>query len=294
MLAARAEWRSPVSSFLQGNGNFDKYQSGFRPQHSTESALLKVLNDLLLIVDSGNCAVLILLDLSAAFDTLDHGILLNRLQQIGIQGCVLSWFVSYLKGRTFSVETGKYSSSCAPVLYGVPQDSILGPVLFLCTCFLCMLYLKKHNVSYHCYTDDTQCYVPLHPKDVSSLQCLFDCLRDVKQWMSANFLQLNESKTEVLLFGSPASTEVVASKLGPLSGNLHSHVRNLGVTFDSALTFDKQINAVVRSCFYQLKNIAKMKSFLTLRDIHAFISSRLDYCNGLYLGVPLSLLSHMF
>ncbi len=86
-----------LSSFLQENGNFDKYQSGFRPQHSTESALLKVLNDLLLIVDSGNCAVLILLDLSAAFDTLDHGILLNRLQQIGIQGCVLSWFVSYLR-----------------------------------------------------------------------------------------------------------------------------------------------------------------------------------------------------
>ncbi len=82
-----------------------------------------------------------------------------------------------------------------------------------------------------------------------------------------------------------ASTEAVASKLGPLSGNLHSHVRNLGVTFYSALTFDKQINAVVRSCFYQLKNIAKMKSFLTLRDmesvIHPFISSRLDYCNGL-------------
>ncbi len=85
--------------------------------------------------------------------------------------------------------------------------------------------------------------------------------------------------------------------MGPLSGNLHSHVRNLGVTFDSALTFDKQINAVVRSCFYQLKNIAKMKSFLTLRDmesvIHAFISSRLDYCNGLYLGVSQSLLSRL-
>ncbi len=251
----------------------------------------------MLIVDSGTCAVLILLDLSAAFDTLDHGILLNRLQQIGIQGCVLSWFVSYLKDRTFSVETGKYYSSCAPVLYGVPQGSILGPVLF--SLYMLPLYaiFRKHNVSYHCYADDTQCYVPLHLNDVSSLQCLFDCLRDVKQWMSANFLQLNESKTEVLLFGSSASTEVVASKMGPLSGNLHSHVRNLGVTFDSALTFEKQINAVVRSCFYQLKNIAKMKSFLTLRDmesvIHAFISSRLDYCNGLYLGVSQSLLSRL-
>ncbi len=286
-----------LSTFLQENGIFDNYQSGFRPQHSTESALLKVLNDLLLIVDSGTCAVLILLDLSAAFDTLDHGILLNRLQQIGIQGCVLSWFVSYLKDRTFSVETGKYYSSCAPVLYGVPQGSILGPVLF--SLYMLPLYaiFRKHNVSYHCYADDTQCYVPLHLNDVSSLQCLFDCLSDVKQWMSANFLQLNESKTEVLLFGSSAPTEVVASKMGPLSGNLHSHVRNLGVTFDSALTFEKQINAVVRSCFYQLKNIAKMKSFLTLRDmesvIHAFISSRLDYCNGLYLGVSQSLLSRL-
>ncbi len=153
----------------------------------------------------------------------------------------------------------------------------MGPVLF--SLYMLPLYaiFKNHNVSYHCYTDDTQCYIPLHPKDVSSLQCLFDCLRDVKQWMSANFLQLNHSKTEVLSFGSPASTEVFASKLGPLSGNLHSHVKNLGVTFDSALTFDKQVNAVVRSCFYQLKNIAKIKSFLTLRDmasvIHAFISA---------------------
>lgn len=73
-------------SFLQENGNLDKYQSAFRPQHSTESALLKVLNNLLLIVDSRNCAVFILLDLSAAFDTLDHGVLLNSLQKIGIQG----------------------------------------------------------------------------------------------------------------------------------------------------------------------------------------------------------------
>ncbi len=77
--------------------------------------------------------------------------------------------------------------------------------------------------------------------------------------MSANFLQLNDSKSELFIFGSHASTEVVASKLRPLFGNVHSHVRNVGVNFDSALTFDKQVNAVVRSSFYQLKNIAKMK-----------------------------------
>jgi len=88
----------------------------------------------------------------------------------------------------------------------------------------------------------------LYIQRMDSLQCLFDYSREVKQWMSANFLQLNDSKMEVSIFGSSKFTEVVASKLGPLSGNLHTHVRNLGVIFDSALTFDKQTNGVVRSC----------------------------------------------
>lgn len=106
---------------------------------------------------------------------------------------------------------------------------------------------------------------------------------------NANFLQ-------VLISGFPASTEVLVSKLGPLSVKLHLYIRNLGVTFDSVfLTFVKQIKAVVRHCFYQLKNIAKKKSLLTPIDmdsvIDAFVSSRLVYCNALYLGVSQSQLS---
>lgn len=117
--------------FLSENNLLDKFQSGFRQHYSTESALLKVLNDLLLAVDSGNCAVLFLLNLSAAFDTIDHAILLERLSNcVGIQGTALNWFTSYLSDRTFSVEIGNFSSSSVPLTCGVPQGSILGPLLF--------------------------------------------------------------------------------------------------------------------------------------------------------------------
>ena len=107
--------------------------SGFKPGHSTETALLKVFNDLILTVDSGSPAILVLLDLSAAFDTVDHRILLSRLEnQVGISGTALSWFRSYLTDRTFSVQVGEFSSSEALLTCGVPQGSILAPYLSYC------------------------------------------------------------------------------------------------------------------------------------------------------------------
>ncbi len=100
-------------------------------EHSTESALLKMFNDILLAVDSGKNTVLLLLDLTAAFDTVDHNILLCRLEHLfGIRGIALQWLNSYIRDRSFSVELGKFSSSVAPIICGVPQGSILGPFLF--------------------------------------------------------------------------------------------------------------------------------------------------------------------
>jgi len=107
------------------------FPSGFRSLHSTESALLRVTNDILLPLDSGSCVVLVLLDRSAAFDTIDHNILLERLEcMVGVKGTVLQWFASYLKKRTFSLNLRNFSTSSAPILFGVPQGSILGPLLF--------------------------------------------------------------------------------------------------------------------------------------------------------------------
>ena len=122
---------SQLLPFLKSSDIFEPLQSGFSAHHSTESALLKVFNDLLSIVDSGNNAVLILLDLTDAFDTVDHDILIARLEHwAGVKGTALQWFRSYLTDRTFSVTVDSFSSSVAPVSSGVPQGSIMGPILF--------------------------------------------------------------------------------------------------------------------------------------------------------------------
>ncbi len=120
-------------------------------------------------------------------------------------------------------------------------------------------------------------------------------MSEVKSWLADNFLQLNDSKTEVLVFGHPDIANTLSNTLAPITNTVGSHARNLGVIFDPALKFDKQINLVVKSAFFHLRIIAKIKSFISIKDletvIHAFISSRLDYCNSLYLGVAQSCLS---
>lgn len=282
-----------LSPFIHKFNIFDNFQSGFRPFHSTESALLKVLNDIFLIVDSGSSAVLILLDLSAAFDTVDHQILLNRLEvEIGLSGLVLKWFHSYLSDRKFSVKIGSCLSSPAKINCGLPQGSILAPVLFSLYMLPLGRILTSYNIHYHLYADDTQLYIPVSPHDPSSIASLHKCLADVRRWMSENFLQLNENKTEVLVLGP--HSESIAPLLGALSTNLHTSARNLGVFLDSSLNFKKQISHVVKSSFFHLRSIAKLKPILSKQNleivVHSLITTRLDYCNSLYFGLPENLL----
>ena len=276
--------------FMTLNNTFEVFQSGFRALHSTETALLKVTNDLLLAADSGNCSMLVLLDLSSAFDTVDHAILIKRLETwVGIENTALNLFRSYLADRSFSVMIGEASSSPVPLSCGVPQGSILGPLLFSIYMLPLGNIIRTHNIHFHCYADDTQLYIPLQPGVSGSLSSLLACLSDIKDWMSNNFLQLNETKSEILLFGPPNSTQPFIPELGSLSQNVKESARNLGVIFDSALTFNPQVTRVVQTCYFQLRNISRIKSFLSPADlekvIHAFISSRLDYCNSIYSGL---------
>ncbi|KAF7648737.1 hypothetical protein LDENG_00152550 [Lucifuga dentata] len=224
------------------------FQSDFRAMHSTETALIKVTNDLLLAVDRGECAVLILLDLSAAFDIVDHAILIESLNSwVGIREIPLNWFYSYLLDRTFSVNIGNHSSSSVHLNYGVPQGSILGPLLFSIYMLPLGQIVQRHNISFHFYADDTQIYFPLRPGDFNSLVHILDCLKDINCWMAHNFLQLNGSESEIIIFGSPSSCDFISNGLGPLSINVKPSARNLGVNLDCDLTFEPYVRKLVHS-----------------------------------------------
>uniref|UniRef100_A0A8C7WTF0 Reverse transcriptase domain-containing protein n=1 Tax=Oryzias sinensis TaxID=183150 RepID=A0A8C7WTF0_9TELE len=268
----------------------ERFQSGFKSCHSTETALLRVSNDLLLAVDSGASTVVILLDLTAALDTVDHRVLLSRLEQsVGVKGTALSWFRSYLGGRSFSVQLGQCSSSEAPLKHGVPQGSVLGPLLFSLYLLPLGSTFRKYNVSFHCYADDIQIYVPLKSGGAEGLGNVQKCLAEIKSWMELNFLCLNKNKTEVFVFGKTDLLTGCCSAVGPLDPSDAPFIRNLGVNLYRQFKFDRQVSAVVQSSFYHLRLLIKVKPYLppysVEQVIHAVIFSRLDYWNSLYSGI---------
>ena len=279
-----------LNDFIIAHNVLEKFQSGFRVNHSTETALLKILNDLRLNYDSQKVTVLVLLDLSAAFDTVDHTILLTGLKHIGLSGAVHKWFTSYLTDRTFMVSVDTCSSKVHEITCGVPQGSILGPVLFNLYMLPLGDVIRRHGVNFHSYADDTQLYISMFPDDTRPMDALFNCILDVKSWMAENFLQLNQSKTEVLVIGPEAQREKLLPKLQSLSFNPSSQVKNLGVIFDSELTFIPHIKNITKIGFYHLKNIARVRPILSRANtetlMHAFITSRIDYCNALLSGLP--------
>ena len=182
----------------------NSYQSAYKPGHSTETALLSIKNDIHLSLSRGEATALVLLALSAAFDTIDHSTLLScLLDWFGVDGSVLKWFSSYLTERSQSVKIGSTLSDLQKLLFGMPQGSVLGPLLFsLYPSPLSTLIGKHKGINFHFYADDTQLYVHLsHMNASAAFDKLNRCLQDVKEWMSASKLKLNPDTTEFILFG---------------------------------------------------------------------------------------------
>ncbi len=234
-------------------------------------------------------SLLVLLDLSAAFDTIDHNILLNRLENsVRISGSALAWFKSYLSDHHQFVAVNEEVSYRSQVQYGVPQGSVLGPLLF--TLYMLPLgnIIRKYRVSFHSYADDTQLYISSWPGETHQIEKLMECIVDIKNWMTNNFLLL---KTEVLIIGPKNHTSNNLEHCLTLDGcslDSSSSVRNLGVLFDSNLSFDSHVSSICKTVFFHLKNISKLRPMLSMPNaemlIHVFMTSRLDYCNALLGG----------
>ena len=283
-----------LTEHLEQNNLFPGVQSAYRTHHSTETALVKVVNDLLLITDKKSKAILVLLDLSAAFDTINHGILLGKLKKnYGVTGTALSWFESYLTDRRASVKVGNSVSSPLPITIGVPQGSILGPLLFVLYTKELESIAKHYGLLVELYADDTQLYVSFTNNKLSDLEKkLQECLNHIKVWMADNFLRLNPSKTEFLVLRNKNDKEANPEAIYALDDQEPSVpaplVRNLGVFLDPELSLTGNVSKTVRACNLCLMNLWKIGNTLTIdlkvKLVNTLIHSRLDYCNSLLAG----------
>ena len=228
-----------------------------------------------------------------------HDVLLDRLHNdVGLRGNALNWFYSYLSQRSQRVSIHGTLSSYFDLDCGVPLGSCLGPLLFVVYASKLFTIIKKHLSNVHCFADDTQLYLSLKSDDKSGLDeaisAMNRCISDLRNWMIRDRLMINDDKTELILIGSRQQlgkiNDVCNISVGDYDIYPSSCVRNLGAWFDNKLSMSTHVTKICNAPFYHLHNIRRIKKYLSrdslLTLIHAFITSRLDYCNGLLYGLP--------
>ena len=290
-----------LQHFMDVNGIYGVYQSAYRPQHSAESALLRIHNDVAQSIDSRRSVLLVLLDLTAAFDTIDHNILMRRLHGYGLCGDVHAWLTSYLRNRTNVVRVKSSVSQLNTITTGVPQGSVLGPILFNAYVAPLAKLLQQRNMQHHLYADDTQLYVTFPPSEhTRAFERMEECVREVKIWLCDNGLVLNENKSEAIIMQSPnVRTPIMMSRIN-ICGQLvdtSAVIRDLGFAMDDHLSMASQVSNICRSAYYHLSRIAKIRHSLTTSVckslIHGLVTSRLDYGNAMLFGIADRLLHRL-
>ena len=299
-----------ITVYLDDQDLLNKHQAGYRVGHSCETLLLGMFEDLLRELDQGNIVALLLLDMSAAFDTVDHGKLLDVLQnRFGIGGAVLLWIESYLQSRCFRVNVQGELSRIIHLICGVPQGSLLGPILFLLYVEELQDIVEPYGLKIKLYADDSQLYLSLVPADedgwITAKRRTEECLERIKLWMVEHWLKCNESKTEFLLLGKSSALEKMSfiptldfggSALSPVDCSGVSG-KTLGFLLDENLTLERQVNNVKRQCGLILKNLWQVNRCFDIRTkillVKQLVISRLDYCNVLYNGLPKKLIDRL-
>ena len=227
------------------NDLHEPLQSAYKRYHSTETALLKVHDDIMWAMERKGVTILLLLDLSSAFDTIDHKVLITRLHNIlGVDNIPLAWFESYLSDRSQCVYINGSFSSLQHLSYGVPQGSVLGPLLFSIYVLPVGAIIRRYGLEMHAYADDTQIYVSVCPTTADGVRQAVlrveQCVMEIQKWMSNNFLKLNAEKTEILIIGFRAQLAKFSVTHVQIAGVdipvLSKPIKNLGVMFDSHMS----------------------------------------------------------
>ena len=292
-----------LEDHMARNNLHETKQFGYKKNHSTEYLLLKIIDNLLLNCDNGMPSVVLFLDLSAAFDTVDHQKLLHILNHdIGVTGTVLKWFESFLVNRTFRVKIENSYSQDTLFPFGVAQGSVLGPRLFNIYTKTLYKYVAPTKFNIVGFADDHQLLKHFIPKlqRYALGEGIQQCLNSIADWMTDHFLCLNESKTKIIIVAPPSIQKEIVIRGVFVNKNCIRFVdtaKNLGVLIDAELSFDAHITKVVKTCFAFIRKLHSIKHFLH-RDhlktlVCSYIFSRLDYCNSLFYGLNSTTISKL-
>ena len=276
--------------YLSSNHLLSPTQHGFRPHHSTETALVSVTDRIMSAADRGEVTLLCLIDLSKCFDVIEHSILLTKIQQYGVD---TKWFASYLSGHmqtvSFTDSLGKrHTSKSLPNNIGVFQGSSLGPLLY--NIFSNDLSLFANEADVFQYADDTQVIVSGKKSDIQNLITNMElALASLDGWFRANSLKVNPNKTQLMIFGTRQNLKglpKVTVKFRGVALEPCTQVKNLGVIFDSTLSWEQHISVVTRRCFGTLTGLAHLRHYLPHSVLTALVSalalSHVRYCLAVY------------
>ena len=291
-----------LCSHTDNHPNSERLQSSYKKFHSTETALVKIQSDALTSIDQQKCVVLLLLDLSAAFDTVDHAVLLDRLKtRFGIQDQALQWIISYFNDRRQTVVIDGHKSKEHTLTCNVPQGSVLGPKFFVDYESPLGNIIRSHGLTAHFYADDTQIYLSFTPgnEDVSIAK-LEACVGEIRQWMASNFLKLNDEKTELIFLGTAQNLTKLTTtsvKVGDCTIEPSQDVRNIGAIFDKNLKMDKHVLSTCKTAWFRLYQIGKIRPYLSTEEaksiVHAYVTSKIDQNNSLLVGCPDNLINKL-
>ena len=254
--------------YLKSTGYLDDLQSAYKQSHSTITALLNVCDDIYEALENSELTFLVLLDYSKAFDCANHRLIIAKLKAAGFQDSSLSWITSYLSGRSQKVVTSSNESTWENVINGVPQGSVLGPLLFTILVSDIGDVIKRGR--YHLYADDTQLYYTCKVEEANSTIAKINSdLENISNYSKRNCLKLNASKSKFIVIGSRPNLKKLKStvlneiKLGPDTIEREFSVKNLGIMFDEYFSWSKHVNLITAKAYGKLRQAYRFKNFLS-------------------------------